>query len=88
MGAAAIDGGHSANRWGRDRRRGGHVYCPIAPRSSLRLASNSAIGDGVLMAGVADLRYVLKCRDMQHRTLAVRKFWAKNKNTTQFVLSD
>jgi hypothetical protein len=40
------------------------------------------------MVGVADLRYVLNDRDMQHRTFAVRKFWAENKNTAQLVLSD
>jgi hypothetical protein len=80
--------GRSENRWGHDRRRGGHVNCPIARRSSLRPASNSAIRDGVLMVGVAHLHCVLKCRDMQRRTLAVSKFWAQNKKTTQCVLSD
>jgi hypothetical protein len=59
------------------------VNCPIAREISLRPASDSAIGDGVLMVGVADLRYVLNCRDMQHRTSAIRKSWVQNKNTEQ-----
>jgi hypothetical protein len=40
------------------------------------------------MVGAADVPYVLKRREAQHRTLAVRKFWGQNKNTTQIVLSD
>jgi hypothetical protein len=64
------------------------VNCPIAQRFSLRLANDSAIGDGVLTVGVANVHYVLKFRDTQYRTLAVRKFSARNDDTAQFVRSN
>jgi hypothetical protein len=39
------------------------VNCPIAREIfAATAASDSAIEDGVLMVGVADLRYVLNCR--------------------------
>jgi hypothetical protein len=55
------------------------VNCPIARETCAATGSDSAIGDGVLMVGVAKAHYVLKCGDTQHRTLAVRKFSAQNK---------
>ena len=36
------------------------------------------------MVGVADVRYVPKCREAQYGTFAFRKFWGQNKNRGDF----
>jgi hypothetical protein len=60
--------GRSDNRWGHDRRRGGHANCP--PRAAHFAWDQRPQGPSE--GSVADVRYVLKCWDAQHRTLAVR----------------